>query len=92
MEFNFQSKQRNTILDRKLLRLSRIFIVNKCTKKKIVFSRKFVDLLNPFIGCQQNLRKNTILIIEILYHSLSGSNIKKIIIGLFVIQTKILLK
>ena len=30
--------------------------------EKIVFSHKYVDLLNPFIGCQQNWRKNTIFI------------------------------
>ena len=55
--------------------------------EKIVFLRQFVDMLNPFIGCQQNLSKNTIFIMEItwkvLYKSLSNSNskVKKIING-----------
>ena len=30
--------------------------------EKIVFSRQFVDVLNHFIGCQQNLGKNSIFI------------------------------
>ena len=34
-------------------------------QEKIVFSRQFVDVLNPFIGCQQNWSKNTIFIMYI---------------------------
>ena len=55
--------------------------------EKIVFLRQFVEILNSFIGCQQNWSKNTIFIMEItlkvLYNSLSNSNskVKKIIIG-----------
>ena len=29
--------------------------------EKVVFSRQFVDVFNPFIGCQQNWSLNTII-------------------------------
>ena len=54
--------------------------------EKIVLSRQFVDVLNPFIGCQQNWSKNSIFIMKItwklMYNSLSNSNfnVKKILI------------
>ena len=31
-------------------------------REKILFSRQFVDVLNPCIDCQQNLRKTTMFI------------------------------
>ena len=33
--------------------------------QKVNLLRQFVDMLNPSIGCQQNLRKNTIFITKI---------------------------
>ena len=75
-----------------LLRKKLQFIDNSCTSlqlkityiflchwhEKIVFSRQYVDVLNPFIGCQQNWSKNTIFIMvltwKVLYKSLSNRN------------------